>query len=173
MSGAAENILRWFGGISAALRRPIGYFSRPRRSAADIATEIPTDSTAVEAGAGAAATKSAVVTPTVEAPLITDATADAKIGQEAPVSHVAPSPTDQQEIQRRRALVRALFNDFWSERDDKPVTFVDRLDQAEAFLNGRLAACGELWQLDGESRKILGLPPRSSSRDGNGAAGRI
>ena len=45
----------------------------------------------------------------------------------------------------RRELIRTLFNDFWSERDDKPPAFVDRLNEAETYLNERLAACGELW----------------------------
>jgi hypothetical protein len=39
-----------------------------------------------------------------------------------------------------------VFNDFWTGNDDKPATFVDRLNQAEAYLNERLTACGESWQ---------------------------
>jgi hypothetical protein len=31
-------------------------------------------------------------------------------------------------------LIRTLFNDFWSERDDKPPAFVDRLNEAETYL---------------------------------------
>src|SRR5207248_9584793 len=45
-------------------------------------------------------------------------------------------------------LVRALFNDFWNGHDDKPVTFLDRLNQAETYLNERLTARGDRWQLD-------------------------
>ena len=52
-------------------------------------------------------------------------------------------------------LVRAMFNDFWSGCDDKPAAFVDRLDQAEPYLNERLTACGEFWQLDAATRKML------------------
>jgi hypothetical protein len=60
---------------------------------------------------------------------------------------------------------------FWSGCDDKPAAFVDRLDEAETYLNERLTACGEFWQLDAKTRKMLGLPPRSnSSKDGSGAA---
>jgi hypothetical protein len=70
---------------------------------------------------------------------------------------------DEQEINRRRNLVRALFNDFWNGRDDKPTSFVDRLNEAESYLNERLAASGEIWKLDGEAREILGLPSRSNS----------
>jgi hypothetical protein len=48
---------------------------------------------------------------------------------------------------------------------------VDRLDQAELYLNERLIACDEFWQLDAKTRKMLSLPPRSNSRnEGNGAA---
>jgi hypothetical protein len=40
---------------------------------------------------------------------------------------------------------------------------VERLDQAEGYLNDRLAANGEGWRLDAKTRIILGLPPRSNS----------
>lgn len=80
-------------------------------------------------------------------------------------SGAQPGATDlaapeQEEIKRRRELVRSLFNDFWSGRDDKPAAFVDRLDEAETYLNERLSASGEVWRLDAASRKLLGLPPR-------------
>jgi hypothetical protein len=60
-------------------------------------------------------------------------------------------------------LVRTLFNDFWSGAHNKPTAFVERLDQAEDYLNERLAANGEFWRLDPNTRAMLGLPPRSSS----------
>jgi hypothetical protein len=48
---------------------------------------------------------------------------------------------------------------------------VDRLDQAEEYLNDRLVACGESWQLDAKTRKVLGLPAGPNSRNqGNGGA---
>ena len=72
---------------------------------------------------------------------------------------------DQQEIERRRSLARTLFNDFWSGVDEKPVAFVERLDRAEDYLNERLAASGEFWRLDANTRVTLGLPPRSNSPD--------
>ena len=80
-----------------------------------------------------------------------------KVGPDAPIA------LDQEEIQRRRDLVRTLFNDFWSEARDKPAAFVERLDQAEDYVNERLTACGEFWQLDAKTRVMLGLPPRSNS----------
>jgi len=82
--------------------------------------------------------------------------------QETPVTVTSDLSPDQQEIQRRRELVRALFNDFWKGNDEKPVTFVDRLNQAEAYLNDRLIERGEPWQLDAANRKMLGLPPRAN-----------
>ena len=88
------------------------------------------------------------------------ATAEVEIGHATEVNVVSPVAPDQQEIQRRRELVRALFNDFWNGRNDKPVTFVDRLNQAETYLNEQLTARGEPWQLDAKTRKMLGLPPR-------------
>jgi hypothetical protein len=78
---------------------------------------------------------------------------------EAIVHHVV----DQQEIERRRNLVRIFFNDFWGGVLDKPAAFVERLDQAEDYLNERLAANGELWRVDAGTRRTLGLPSRASA----------
>jgi hypothetical protein len=170
MRGTVENIRRWFAGVGAAFKNPTEYFSRPRRAASDIAAETRGESAAEEAGADATATESAVATPTTTAAFATSVTAAAKIGQDVQVSCVVPIRPDQKEIQRRLELVRAMFNDFWSGCDDKPAAFVDRLDQAEPYLNERLTACGEFWQLDATTRKMLSLPPRSNSRsEGNGA----
>jgi hypothetical protein len=159
-----ENIRRWFAGIGAAFKNPTEYFSRPRRAASDIAAETGRESAAEEAGADAAAIESAVETPTTTATFTTPVTADEKIGQAVQVSCVVPIRPDQQEIRRRLELVRAMFNDFWSGCDDKPAAFVDRLDQAEPYLNERLTACGEFWQIDANTRKMLSLPPRSHAR---------
>jgi hypothetical protein len=82
-----------------------------------------------------------------------------KVGPDAAIA------LDQEEIQRRRNLVRMLFNDFWSGAHDKPAAFVERLNQAEDYVNERLAASGEFWQLDAKTRVMLGLPPRSNSFD--------
>ena len=172
MGGSVKNILRWFAEIGAIFRRATEYFLQPTPPALDIAAETRTESAAKEAESIAAATESAIATPTATA-IYTDVTADAQIGQDVQVSHVAPIAPKQEEIQRRRELVRKLFNDFWNGIDDKPTAFVDRLDEAETYLNERLTACGEFWQLDADTRKTLGLPPRSNSRkDGSGAAHR-
>jgi hypothetical protein len=167
MSGAVENIARWFAWIGAAFKKPLEYFSWPGRPISDIAAETCAESAAEEVGAGAIApaTRSAVATPVTMATFTMPVAADVKAGQDAQVNRVAAIPPDEREIQRRRELVRTLFNDFWSGRDDKPAAFVDRLDQAEPYLNERLTACGEFWQLDAKARKTLSLPPRSSSRN--------
>ncbi len=168
-----ENIRRWFAGIGAAFKNPTKYFSRQRRAASDIAAETGGESAAGEAGADGTTTESAVATPTTTAAFATRVTAAAKIGQDVQVSCVVPIRPDQKEIQRRLELVRAMFNNFWSGCDDKPAAFVDRLDQAEPYLNERLTACGEFWQLDANTRKMLSLPPRSNSRrEENGAVHR-
>src|SRR5262249_32508198 len=62
---------------------------------------------------------------------------------------------DTQEIERRRNLVRILFNDFWTGAHDKPTAFAKRLDPAEDYLNERLAANGEFWRLDSNTRAML------------------
>jgi hypothetical protein len=85
-----------------------------------------------------------------------------EFGQATQVNVISTISPDQREIRRRRELVRALFNDFWNGSDDKPVTFVDRLNRAETYINERLTAHGEPWQLDANTRKMLGLRPRAN-----------
>lgn len=185
-----ENILRWFAGIGGTFKTLTGYFSRSPRAVPDDAAQTPAKSAAAEAGAVAAATENVVAPPLPPPASVTaivaeatavaadtvavaaaGATADAKIGEDAQVGGtVAAATPEPQEIQRRRELVRKLFNDFWSGCDDKPATFVDRLDQAESYLNERLTACGEVWQLDARTRKMLSLPPRSASPNKGGGA---
>jgi hypothetical protein len=78
---------------------------------------------------------------------------------ESQISIKTEASPDQQEIERRREIVRRFFNDFWMSTDAKPRTFAERLNRAEGHINERLAARGETWQLDAASRKQLGLPP--------------
>jgi hypothetical protein len=83
---------------------------------------------------------------------------------DAKVDLVTRTALDQEEeIQRRRNLVRILFNEYWSGAQEKPAAFSERLDQAEEYLNNRLAADGEIWRLDASTRAMLGLPARSSN----------
>jgi hypothetical protein len=88
--------------------------------------------------------------------------ADAEVEVGAGISSIAHDELSQPEVERRRGLVRAFFNDFWSGTHDKPAAFAERLDQAEDYLNERLTANGEAWRLDAKTRIMLGLPPRSS-----------
>jgi len=85
-------------------------------------------------------------------------------GLESATDGIAIRPESQnctrQELEHRREIV--FFNDFWRPVDDKPVTFAERLNQAESYVNERLAARGEAWQLDAATRKQLGLPPNLS-----------
>lgn len=157
--GVVENIRQWFAGIVAAFNKATGHFSRPGQIPSNITAEGRTERVAVKTRA------IAVERSVAELPATTlytgPTTADPKIGQSAQVNGAAISPDDQ-EIQRRRDLVRTLFNDFWSASDNKPASFADRLDQAETYLNERLTASGEVWRLDGKTRVMLGLPPRSN-----------
>ena len=82
-----------------------------------------------------------------------------------PIGITSEASPNQQEIERHREIVRQFFNDFWMSTDDKPSTFAERLNRAEGHINERLAARGETWQLDAESRKQLGLPPPKTRLD--------
>jgi hypothetical protein len=79
------------------------------------------------------------------------------------ISSGIESALDEAEIQRRRNLVRIFFNDFWSGSYEKPAVFLQRLDQAEDYVNDRLTASGEVWRLDSQTRVMLGLQPRVNS----------
>jgi hypothetical protein len=80
------------------------------------------------------------------------------VGDEIQIGVTSEASANQQEIARRREIVRQFFNDFWRYTDDKPSTFAERLNRAEGHINERLAARSETWQLDAESREQLNLP---------------
>ena len=158
-----EPILRWLAEIVAAVIQPIRYFSRPTHPA-------PSDVTADKRAGGVVGGAQAVVTVTEDAVAsqattepLAPVTAEVMLEPDAQTNRAAHIAPDDQEIQRRRDLVRTLFNDFWSGAHDKPAAFVERLDQAEDYVNERLTACGEFWRLDTNTRVILGLPPRANS----------
>jgi hypothetical protein len=108
----------------------------------------------------------------VEYPI--DVEPEVQVGVERPIDVEAESPVSvetqdrvntepetspgPQEIDRRRGVVRAFFNDYWSTVDDKPASFAERLDLAEGYINERVAAGGEAWRLGPATRKQLGLP---------------
>jgi hypothetical protein len=153
-----EKVLRWFAQIGAVVIKPIKYFLRTRYPASD---DKRAQSTLEEAGTIAAAIENAAFTATKSFTIAVNA--EVKVDAEGQIDSAASTVPDQEEIQRRRDLVRTLFNDFWSEAHDKPAAFVERLDQAEDYVNERLTACGEFWRLDTNTRVMLGLPPRANS----------
>jgi hypothetical protein len=154
-----ETILRWFREIWSR------YFLQQKRPASVLTTEKRAESVAQQAEAIVTATENAAAEPRTVKSFAEPITADGKVSSDAqssPLAHIVP---DQEEIQRRRDLVRTLFNDFWSGSDDKPAGFADRLNQAENYINERLTACGEFWQLDANTRAMLSLPPGSNSHN--------
>src|SRR2546429_7520738 len=52
---------------------------------------------------------------------------------ERQISITPEASPNQQEIDRRREIVRQFFNDFWRSTDDKPGTFAERLNRAEVL----------------------------------------
>jgi hypothetical protein len=154
-----EKVLGWFARIGAAVIKPTKYFLRTKYPASD---EKRAESALKEAGAIAAATENVVANLTTTKSTV-PSTAGVKVDIDAQIGSAASTVLDQEEIQRRRDLVRTLFNDFWSGAHDKPAAFVERLDQAEDYLNERLAETGEFWRLDAKTRVTLGLPPRANS----------
>jgi hypothetical protein len=83
---------------------------------------------------------------------------DVSGGSDVAIKSVDGFVPDKQEIERRRNMVRTLFNDFWNGAYERPAAFAERLDQAQDYVNERLTACGESWQLNNETRIMLGLP---------------
>jgi hypothetical protein len=144
-----KRILHWFAGIAAAFQRPGQDISPLPGAALHVVPELPAEETP------AAPTTATAV----------DAV-DEKVDRDDSAGPVILAAPDQQELKRRRELVRAMFNEFWSDRVDKPASFVDRLNEAESYLNERLAASGESWQLDAGARNVLGLPARSPLGNG-------
>jgi hypothetical protein len=141
-TGAVSTVLRLFVEIGAAIK---AFFQASHPASPERCSESPVMET------------EAVATAQIPAP--------AEVKADAGVSPVAHNELDEQKIERRRTLVRTLFNDFWRGEDQKPASFTARLDQAEAHLNERLAANRETRRLDAETRAMLSLPPRSSSPD--------
>lgn len=157
VASVLASILRWISELREAARNLL-----PLRDPAS--NENPAESVVTEArdeqvGANGSDAKLTKTKSFTTAPL-----ADAKPSSTA-ANGIYQTVPDQQEIDRRRHLVRMLFNDFWNGAHNKPAAFAQRLDQAEDYLNARLEAHGELWRLDANTRAILGLPARSSSPD--------
>jgi len=138
-------------------------FFRPKHPASRFTAEQRAKGGAEEARAVAAPTENGVADLTTTKIFTVPVIAGVKVDTDTQIDSAASTVPDQEEIQRRRDLVRMLFNDFWSEAHDKPTAFIERLDQAEDYVNERLTACGEFWRRDTHTRVILGLPPRANS----------
>jgi hypothetical protein len=151
-----DSLLRWFTEIWSK------YFLQQLPASA-LTTERCPESPAEQAKATTAVVENATARPTTAKSFTDSTTADVKVSSDAKISPIANVVPDQQEIQRRRDVVRGLFTDFWNGSDHKPAGFADRLNQAESYINERLTSCGELWQLDAKTRAMLSLPPRSNS----------
>jgi hypothetical protein len=155
-----ERVLRWFTQFGAIVIKSTKHFLRTTHPASD---ENRAESALEETGDIASATENAVVNPTTLKSFTVPVTGSVKVDADAQIDGAVSTALDQGEIQRRRDLVRMLFNDFWSGAYEKPAAFVERLDRAEDYVNERLAEAGEFWQLDATTRVTLGLPPRSRS----------
>ena len=149
--GVTANIFRWFVRLGATAK----HILRPTDPACPKAP--------AEEGAVSPQAENTDSNPTTAESFAAPLTASVNADRDSGIKALTPSIPDKQEIERRRDLVRTLFNDFWSGAYEKPVAFVERLDQAEDYLNERLAATGEFWQLDAKMRLMLGLPPRANS----------
>jgi hypothetical protein len=156
--GVVSKILKLLAIIGAAAN----YFVRPRHppSAGGLVEGAAQGAEDVGPGSNAAGVN---VEPDPEIIPITDA--EIKPNIDAAIKPITDSLPEQQELERRRNIIRMLFNDFWSGIHDKPAAFVDRLDQAEDYVNERLAANGEFWRLDDKTRRMLCLPRRSNTTD--------
>ena len=110
------------------------------------------------------ATAEVIANPTIE--VVANPTTEVianpttEIRPESQIKSAIPIAIDEAEIQRRRNLVRTFFNDFWTGAYEKPAGFLERLNQAEDYVNDRLTANGEAWRLDSKTRAMLGLPSR-------------
>jgi hypothetical protein len=156
----SEKLWRWFAQIAAAVVKSTTYFLPASHPESDGERA---QSALEEAGAIAAASENVVAKLTTTKSFTVTVRAGLKVDTDTAIDKAAATVLDQDEIRRRRDLVRMLFNDFWSGAHDKPAAFVERLDQAEDYVNERLSACGEFWQLDAATRLMLGLPTKSSA----------
>jgi len=112
--GVAANIFRWFVRLGAAAKHILR----------------PTDPACPKAPAEGAVSPQADNTdsnPTTAESFAAPLTASVNDDRDSGIKGLTPSIPDKQEIERRRDLVRTLFNDFWSGAYEKPVAF----DQAE------------------------------------------
>jgi hypothetical protein len=171
--GVLEKFLRWLAEIGRPVNSITEHFFRPRYPESQFTAEQHAADGAEEAAPVATPTENGVADLTITKTFTVPVIAGVKVDTDSPMDSAVSAVLDQEEIQRRRDLVRTLFNDFWSGAYEKPAAFVERLDQAEDYLNERLTANGEVWRLDTNTRVMLGLPPRANSpNNGKNSAAR-
>ena len=128
-----EKLLRWLAEIGRPVNSVTKLFFRPRHPASQFTAEQRADGGAEEgaeeAGAVVTPTENGVADLTIAKTFTVPVTADMKVEAGARINSPASTVPDQDEIQRRRDLVRMLFNDFWSGTYEKPAAFVERLNQ--------------------------------------------
>jgi len=98
--GLVETILRWFREIWSK------YFLQQKRPVSVLTTERRAESVAEQAGSIATATENVAAEPKTAKSFAEPVTADVKVSSDAKISPIAHIVPDQQEIQRRRDLVR-------------------------------------------------------------------
>src|SRR5262249_27648700 len=150
MRAVVEGILRIFAGCAAVIK-PTKYSPQATADVDDQRAEGLVEESAAVANSTTAKAFDVLIT------------ADVKVGAEDQIDSAVPIALDQEEIQRRRNLVRMFLNVFWRESHKKPSAFVWRLDQAKDYFNERLGGSGEVWPLDPKTRVLLSLPPRWNS----------
>lgn len=155
--GVLATLLPWLAALGRATSGFCNQLLRRKPSASaptgpESAATVAAEAAAEDASPERAATDDRAIAPAIDLNL-----------DPVSISNVSQTVPDAQEIERRRSLVRTLFNEFWNEAHERPAKFVERLDQAEDYLNARLAADGELWRLDANARALLGLPARSNA----------
>jgi hypothetical protein len=156
--GVVSKILKLLAAIGAAAN----YFAPPRHSQS---AEGPAEGAALGAGDVSTDSDAAGVNVEPDPEIVPIPDAEINAITNAGIRPIADGVPEQQEIERRRNVIRMLFNDFWNGIHDKPAAFVDRLDQAEDYVNERLAANGEFWRLNDKTRRMLCLPRRSNTTD--------
>jgi len=123
-----NDLLRWLAEIGRPLNSAIRYFSRSKYLSSQFTAEQHAAAGAEEAGALRTPIENGNAESDDYKTFTVPITADLKV--KTPIDGAATIVLDQVEIQRRRDLVRTMFNDFWSGAHEKPAAFVERLNQA-------------------------------------------
>jgi hypothetical protein len=165
LTGVNVKVLGWIKSAIKFIKMPAG----PRKDSAQpdaphaidrpaVASDARPDMVEIPAEIPLSPEPESRVTAEPESPAGAQSESVTKLEPESPTGTQPERAQDEEEIDRRRGIVRAFFNDYWSSVDEKPASFAERLDGAEGYINERVAARGEAWRLDAATRKELGLP---------------